>query len=192
MARSSLTKVTNDLQSDSGSVLLSMVLGEQLEFQIQLGFLAIATSDYTYEAVVIEADNVTPGTIPTAAKTGGVQTVLNVRVPTYRGVFDIGNVYVREDVVLYTDNKYYKLRSTVTGKTPGIDSVWELHNPATVYVQFPEWLGSNWSVQPLLNGVVYGLFELRVTEPEGSVFRRTWKPVRGLVSLDYSPTAIVS
>lgn len=190
MARSSLTNITNDLQSDSGSILLSLVQGEQLEFAIQLGFLTIATSDYTYEAVVIEGDNVTPGTVPTAAKVGGVPTTLYVRVPNYLGAYNLNDPYPRESVVLY-NGTYYKARTTATGKTPGTDPAWEEHNPATVYVQIPDTLGSTWSTQPVLNGVVYGLFELRVTEPEGSVYKRTWKPVRGLISLDYSPTAIV-
>ncbi len=59
-----------------------------------------------------------------------------------------------------------------------------------IYIQFPQTLGSTWAVQPLPDSRTYGFFELRITEPTSS-FPKTWKPVRGLVALSYSPTDIV-
>jgi hypothetical protein len=56
-----------------------------------------------------------------------------------------------------------------------------------VYIQFPSALGSTWLVQPTPDTKVYGFFELRVSEP-GGTFPKTWKPLRGLVALSYSPT----
>ena len=57
MARSLLTNTTNDLITDSGAVLWSLVTGEQLEFPITLNFLKDTTqkllNNYIFEAVVI-------------------------------------------------------------------------------------------------------------------------------------------
>ncbi len=57
-----------------------------------------------------------------------------------------------------------------------------------VYLQFPKNLAANWTVAPSVNYPVYGFFEMRVTEPVDSVFRRTWKPIRGMVEILFSPT----
>jgi len=48
-----------------------------------------------------------------------------------------------------------------------------------------------WAVQPTIIAPVYGFFELRVTEPNGNIYPRTWKPMRGLVQYLYSPTQVV-
>ena len=39
MARSQLTEISEDLNTDSGSVLWSLVRGEQLEFPITMNFI---------------------------------------------------------------------------------------------------------------------------------------------------------
>ena len=52
MARSRISSKTIDLQSDNGSVIWSLVQGEQLEFQVSLEFLS-DMKDYVIEAVVI-------------------------------------------------------------------------------------------------------------------------------------------
>jgi hypothetical protein len=48
-----------------------------------------------------------------------------------------------------------------------------------------------YAVTPTANTPVYGFFELRVTEPSGGVYTRTWKPVRGMVEILFSPTDLV-
>ena len=195
MARSAITAITDDLIDDSGSVLWSLIQGEQLEFPIVLNFVAVATSDYTYEAVVIEALNEDGATtVPTRARPSGVQTTLAVRVPTFKGVWDPAIQFFREDVVLY-DNVYYRLdRSIYTlSSLPSAGSPWVVHNPGTVYLQIPASLSvlPAWAIQPSITSPVYGYLELRITEPGGGVYQRTWKPVRGMVQLRYSPTANV-
>ena len=82
MARGSLTALSTDLQSDSGSVLWSLVRGEQLEFPIKLNFLENASIGYSFEAVVIEVLNV-PGQSgkPDTIRASGVQDVLTVWTP---------------------------------------------------------------------------------------------------------------
>lgn len=196
MGRTAITSTTVDLTSDNGNALWSLVQGEQLEFPVVLNFLSIATSDYTFEAVVMEADNVLNDEgIPTKAKLGGVTNTLTVRVPTYKGAWAAATAYNGEDVVYYaTTNKYYKLKgglNYVNATTPDLDPVWEEHLPNTVYVQFTATLGTDWIVQPQTDNPVYGFFELSVQEPATVTFRRTWKPVRGLVEYHYSPTFLV-
>lgn len=196
MARTSILSTTKDLTSDNGNSLWSLVQGEQLEFPIILNFLNIATSDYLFEAVVMEADN-TAGDkgVPTKAKTGGINDTLVIRIPLYRGEWDSNTAYNAEDVVYYpTNSQYYKLKSgsDYTSTTaPSLDSNWVVHSPNTVYVQFPGTLGSNWATQPAADNPVYGFFELSVQEPATVTYRRTWKPVRGLVEFLYSPTFLV-
>lgn len=194
MARSRINEVSDDLITDSGSVLWSFVKGEQLEFPITMNFVENSTAGYTYEAVVVEGANVSgQDNPPETIQPNGAQTVLVVRVPVYRGNWDPPQAYNKEEVVLYS-GIYYKLKSgagRVNSTPPNLDSVWEVTTLSKIYVQFPKTLGSNWAVSPIVGKPVYGFFELRVTEPNDSIFIRTWKPVRGMVEILFSPTDIV-
>jgi hypothetical protein len=195
MARSRLTDTTQDLIADGGSVLWSLVKGEQLEFPITLNFIADASvkpdNNYVYEVVVIEAANVVGQTErPTAVRTGGVQTTLFVRLPVYVGTWQSTETYNKEEVVKY-NNKYYKLISgagVVDATAPNTSALWAETVLNRIYVQFPASLGSTWTVKPIVDSPAYGFFELRVTEPTDQIFTRTFKPVRGMVELLFSPT----
>jgi hypothetical protein len=194
MARSRLTNTSDDLLSDSGGVLWSFIKGEQLEFPVTLNFIENASSGYTYEAVVIEALNEAGQTDkPAVIKPNGIQTQLNVRVPTYRGNWDSAQAYNREELVKY-NSKYYKLISGVartSAVTPDLDALWVESIINKIYLQFPSTLGATWEISPQNDSPVYGFFELRVTEPADAVYRRTWKPIRGMVEILFSPTEIV-
>lgn len=156
------------------------------------GITAVVNS-YTYEASVIEANNaVDQSSEPTSIKSNGVTTTLYIRVPINRGTWVSGQAYSVEDVVLYNgtyykqNNGYQGLTSTVT---PNLDTArWAVTEINRVYVQFPKTLGSTWSQQATVSSPVYGFFELRVTESANIVYPKTWKPVRGLVEILYSPT----
>lgn len=192
MARSKILNPTVDLQTDSGGVLWSLVQGEQQEFMINLTFLTNAYG-YTYEAVVMEALNLVDGEIPKLPKVGGINTTLTVRVPIEKGLWNPLTAYDREDVVSYS-GLYYKLSSgtaRVNASPPDSDSTWVLYVPNKVYIQFPSTLSSTWSPLPSAEFPAYGFFELAVTEPSGGVYQRTWKPMRGLVEILYSPTFLV-
>jgi hypothetical protein len=199
MARSRLTNTSQDLISDGGAVLWSFVKGEQLEFPITLNFIEDASvkpsNNYQYEAVIVEANNVAAQTDrPTSIKTGGVQTTLFVRLPIYLGTWQSAQAYNKEEIVLY-GNKYYKLLQG-SGRTssvlPNLDPYWEETVLNKIYVQFPSTLASTWSVQAYADNAVYGFFELRVTEPTDQIFTRTFKPVRGMIEILFSPTSEVT
>ena len=194
MARSKLTAPANDLISDSGGILWSFIKGEQLEFPITMNFIKDVTLGYIFEAVVVEADNVVGQTDqPTTVKSGGVQAHMVVRVPIYRGTWNATSAYNKEDVILYS-GVYYRLAAgtgRVSSTLPTADPNWIVTTLNKVYVQFPATLINSWSVQPGINYAVYGFFELRVTEPTDPIFSRTWKPVRGMVEVMFSPTDIV-
>lgn len=196
MARSRLTNVSLDLITDAGAILWSMVRGEQLEFPIVLNFILDATlkstGNYIYEAVVIEAANVAgQSEKPTSVQPSGVQTRLFVRIPKYIGVWSGTTNYTKEDIVKYED-KYYKLNyglSYMSATVPTADDVrWSETVLNKIYVQYPASLGSTWSVKPTVTSNTYGFFELRVTEPTDIIFSRTFKPIRGMVELLFSPT----
>jgi hypothetical protein len=191
MARSRLLNPAIDLITDGGDVLWSFVRGEQLEFPVTLNFVENVMGGYTYEAVVVEANNAVEQTsVPTAVKPSGVTTTLTVRVPTNRGNWDSAQAYNKEEVVYY-GGKYYKLLSGVAvtnSTTPNLSTNWVETTLSKVYLQFPKTLGSTWSQTPTVSTSVYGFFELRVTEPQDNIFRRTWKPVRGMVEILFSPT----
>lgn len=199
MARSRLTNTTQDLIADGGAVLWSFVKGEQLEFPVTLNFVEDATlkpsNNYVYEAVVVEAANVVAQTDrPTTALVGGVQTKLVVRLAEFIGTWQAGVAYNKEDVVLY-ENTYYKLTqgiARISSITPAIDPLWVATQLNKIYLQFPSTLASTWAVQPLVDSPVYGFFELRVTEPQDTIFTRTFKPVRGMVEILFSPTDVVA
>lgn len=194
MARAVLTDLQQDLNTDSGAVLWSIIRGEQLEFPITLSFLENASDGYTYEAVVMEALNVADQEEkPTTLRPSGVNTTLVVRVLTDRGTWDAAQAYNREEFVYY-DAKYYKLSegtARISSTVPSLDVAWVVHQPNIIYVQFPATLGGTWTVQPGVAYNVYGFFELRVTEPNDAIFTRTWKPVRGMLEMLYSPTEAV-
>jgi hypothetical protein len=197
MARSKITETSVDLQADSGSVLWSLIQGEALEFPVTLNFLTNAGAGYEYEAVIMEALNVSGDTsVPEVVRPSGVNTTLNVRVPFERGDWNAANAYSREDVIYY-NLVYYKLAvgaNRVSSTVPSSDvGFWEPYVPNKIYIQFPATLSAApaWAVQPNIAQDVYGFFELSVQEPAGGVFRRTWKPMRGLVKLGYSPTLAV-
>ena len=194
MARSLLTDTSSDINTDSGSVLWSVVKGEQLEFPITMNFVLDATTGYQYEAVVVEALNISGQTDrPTAIKPSGIQTVLTVRVPTNRGTWQAVQAYNQEEIVLY-NNIQYRLVSgaaRVSSLTPNADPYWSETILNKIYVQFMSSLGTTWAIQPTSISNTYGFFELRVTEVSNSIFARTWKPIRGMVEVLFSPTDIV-
>jgi hypothetical protein len=195
MARSRLTNTTQDLVTDAGAVLWSLVKGEQLEFPVILNFVEDAsvkpTNNYIYEAVIVEANNITNQTErPTSVRPSGQKSTLFVRLPYYVGQWSATSAYNKEEVVEYAQ-KYYKLLSGIarTNNTaPSSDPLWEETVLNKIYVQFPAGLISAWSVQPVVDSPVYGFFELRVTEPTDAVFTRTFKPVRGMLEVLFSPT----
>lgn len=194
MARSKINEIGEDLINDGGSVLFSFVKGEQLEYPITLAFASNVLTGFTYEAVVVEGDNIAgQDDKPTNIKTNGIQNTLNVRVPIYKGVWDAPTAYNMEDIVFY-NSKYYRLTAGVGRVSiiaPSADTAWVETTLNKIYIQFPAALAGNWSVMPQVGSPTYGFFELRVTEPNNSIFRRTWKPVRGMVEILFSPTDLV-
>lgn len=199
MSRSRLVNPTQDLQADAGAVLWSFVKGEQLEFPITLNFIEDVTvkpsNNYVYEAVVVEAQNIEGQTTkPTTIQPAGVQTVLTVRRPTFIGTWNASIAYNKEEIVLY-NGIYYKLlkgAGRVDSTLPNVDPLWEVTALNIIYLQFPSSLANTWNIQPSVNKPVYGFFELRITEPTDPVFQRTWKPVRGMVEILFSPTDVVA
>jgi hypothetical protein len=77
MARSKITSASQDLISDNGSVLASIVDGEQIHLEVTLNWLT-SLSDYTLKVTVLEALNAGDGKIPTAVRPGGVNTQLPI------------------------------------------------------------------------------------------------------------------
>jgi hypothetical protein len=200
MARSRITDTRQDLITDGGAVLWSIIQGEQLEFPVVLNFIEDASvkpsNNYIYEAVVVEAANIQDQVErPTQVELGGIQTRLFVRLPVYLGQWQAAVAYNKEDVILYS-GKYYKLlfgSARISSTTPDVDPLWEETLLNRIYIQFPDTLSLNWlSAAPNVNSPVYGFFELRVTEPTDPVFSRTFKPIRGMVEILFSPTANVA
>jgi len=190
MARDRITRSTQDLTSDPGSVLVSVVMGEQFEFAVTLDMVAVANSSYTYEAALIEAANDGKGTKPKIVEPGGIGSSLPIRLCTYLGDWNATTGYDAEDVVDY-DGRSYRLTSgtnRVDATKPDVDDAWTIHDKRTLYVQFASTLGTTYAVQPTADIPTYAFFELRVTEQNDPIYNTTWKPVRGLVEFLFSPT----
>ena len=64
MSRSKITSTSKDLITDDGSVLVSLVQGEQIHLSFTLGWLTNISS-YTITAKVVEANNLGDGVKPT-------------------------------------------------------------------------------------------------------------------------------
>lgn len=194
MARSNITGGSQDIVQDDGAVLISIVQGEQIEWQIDLNFIEIVTPSYIFEAVIIEGANDGAGSEPIGAEPAGIEDTLVTRIPTDNGSWGAGNTYAYGDYVFnVTDSLYYYCFGNPTiGLSPELDlSNWEVFERNRVFIQFGATLSTGYAVQPGVNNPVYGFFELRVTEPANPIYTRTWKPTRGLVEFRYSPTELV-
>jgi hypothetical protein len=193
MARSRIAAPTSDPISDNGAVLWSLVLGEQLEYPIDVSFIDDA-EDYEFSAYVIEGENVEDQEEkPDKYKTGGIVTQLVVRVPVNLGEWDSATAYNNDDLVSYEDKWYTRVGgSAVVDDTPPSESDdWESSVANRVWVKLPETLATNWTVQPNANYNTYGFFELLVREPSG-LFPKKWKPTRGMLEICFSPIEIAT
>jgi len=193
MARATIYQPTKDVVSDGGAVLWSIVKGEQLEFEVELEFLDNATA-FTYEAVLVEALNVEgQEEPPTSMLPGGVQTNVPFRLPVISGVWNELTAYTTGDIVQYNSEYFIKIApgAAIDSIVPSLSPDWATTNVNLIYLQFLKEFCSTWSFQPTVSTPAYGYFELRVTEPGGASFQRTWKPVRGMVQFLFSPTDIV-
>lgn len=196
MARSKITAISTDLISDSGSVLWSVIQGEQLEFPLVLDFVEdVRDANLEFEAAIVEGLNDGTGTRPKMVAESPVLTTLPIRFPAYIGVWDANAAYSIGEVVQYSDAYYERVSGiAVTDATPPAASPdWKESSLKTLYVQLPATLSINpaWSVGPAVDAPVYGFFELRVTELNHTTYPRTWKPVRGMLEIFFSPTALV-
>jgi hypothetical protein len=194
MARSLITATSaGQLQNDSGSILWSIIQGEQLEFTVTLGFLT-DISNYVFEAAVMEALNTVDGTAPILTKPSGVQTKLPIIVPNPRGLWLATNSYSTDDFVYDSQGLSYKKitgTSVVSSVVPSLDAAWIRYTNNQIRIRFPATLGATWALQPTPTTDVYGFFELSVGEPVGLAYPKTWKPMRGMVELQFSPTLLV-
>jgi len=82
MARSKINSKSKDLIKDNGSVLVSVVEGEQIHMGVTLGWLT-NLSGYTIIAKIVEADSSSlnhtdPTSLPTAKQSGGQVTTLPI------------------------------------------------------------------------------------------------------------------
>jgi hypothetical protein len=78
MPRSNITSASKDLIYDDGSVLVSVIKGEQTRLNITVGWIT-NLSGYTITAKIIEADNVQgSGQIPSTAASSPTVTTLTV------------------------------------------------------------------------------------------------------------------
>ena len=194
MARARLDAVeSDDIMSDGGKKLFSIAQGEQLEFPITLNFLD-SVEGYSFDAAAVEALNVAGQTEqPVAIEPAGLKTLLSVRVPVDRGAWGAAEAYTQGQFVLH-EGIYYHLQygvNRVSSTEPADDPLWIVTKPNNVYVQIPAALGSTYSVQPTVGSPIYAFLELKVQEPVDALYQRTWKPVRGVIEMLFSPVDVV-
>lgn len=80
MARSRLTSTSNDLITDNGSVLISVIQGEQIHLELTLNWLTNLTG-YDIDIIVQEGENDGQGSIPKIVQPSGQTTVLSYLNP---------------------------------------------------------------------------------------------------------------
>ena len=157
MARSSLTNTNIEDGSDNGSVLLSIIDGEQLQRQVTIGWVTNLTS-YNIHIRIIEAMNDGAGSLPTEIKAGGVKRLLTTAS---------GHIH------------------SISGNKFKFVVPWDI--------------AKNFSPRPAPSAPSYAFFELEVGEPgtgDGTdpignaapITSQVWKPLRGLLAVNYSPT----
>jgi len=78
MPRSKITSQSKDIITDDGSVLVSLIKGEQTRLEVTLNWLT-NLAGYTILSKIIEADNVqSSGTIPATAASSPTVTTLTI------------------------------------------------------------------------------------------------------------------
>jgi hypothetical protein len=101
MARSRINSKSKDLIKDNGSVLVSVVEGEQIHMGVTLGWLT-SLAGYTITAKIVEADSSSiihtdPTSLPIAKQAGGqVRTLPIIDVDATDNTF---NIVIPEDLV---------------------------------------------------------------------------------------------
>ena len=149
--RNAITTFANTAVDDGGNTLFTLAIGEQLEFPVALNFLSGDLSGLTFEAVVIEAENLAGQTsAPKTVAANAAKTKLNVRVPTYRGNWQGDQAYSMEDIVV-SGGVYYARTvgvNIVSPSAPNVSSEWVVADPRVVYIQSPMTLGSDWKLRP--------------------------------------------
>lgn len=189
MARSKLPNPANDLISDAGAVLFSIVMGEQFEYPFLISNLPLPVSRYELTAGVVEAENIEFQTEKPRAINGNtpVFTPLEIRLPTIIGVWEPGLAVGVNEIVYYGDRMYVRKSGSVISTEPPITSdEYEEVPRGRAYLRIPETLGTDWEVQPGVDYNTYGFIEVSVAERSGD-FKKVWKPVRGMVEILYSP-----
>jgi len=192
MARSNITSISQNLRSDDGAVLFSLVKGEQIEFPINLSFVNIDIGDYTIACSILEGDNGDLGKAPVTIQPGGISIHPEIRKPINLGDWDATTNYSYNEYVTYNAETYI-LIDTVGGiseVTPDVDDRWQVHIPTIVYIRIPKTLGDGWVESPEVDLPVYGFLEIIISEPVTTPFKQIWKDVRGLVAIRFSPTAV--
>ena len=159
MARSKISSPTRDIITDDGSVLLSVVQGEQPHLEFTIGWLTNMTN-FNVHARLIEGSNDWEGTKPTSVKTGGVKLLLSKDNGFIRGVNDGDNKFT---VVIPYNVSAGMLPQPTPNKPVYMFIDLEIGEPGT---------GSD--MDPIGE----------VATPD----KQIWKPVRGLVEVVYSPT----
>lgn len=184
MARSRIVDPTDDLVTDTGSILFSLIQGEQLELPVVLEGLEQPAAGYLITATLREAANVALQTSPPdMEKVGGVLDTLTVRVPPYIGAWQTVFNYNEGDLVSY-QGEYYICIVAGSGAETNTAS-WETIHPGTAFIRFTSLLSTDWDVQPTASTHTYGFLEVKAEETTGA-FARVWKPIRGMVQYQYT------
>lgn len=191
MARTTTTATTS-LVTDTSSVLWSITQGEQLEFNVTISFIS-DLENYIFEAVVVEADNTSSyKTRPTTIQTNGKKLRLDTRL---HDTWDPYSVYAVGQLIRHGTVIYERIVAGTSLTPPDMDTTnWAVNtkrSASEVFIRFPSYLSDNWTEKPTVSKNIYGFFELRVTEPV-LVFPRTWKPIRGMIEIAFSPTVLVN
>ena len=193
MARSRFNNITSDAINDGGTVLISLVQGEQIELPVIVDFIEDPTL-YNYEAALVEADNQAEQTTPPVKIKGSpTKSTLTVRIPSWKGVWSASTAYTTGNLVSVNGSIYERIgyaANVVDSESPSTpDSTkWMLSHRGKLFIQLTSDLSSTY-LPPSVGSPSYGFLELRVTEKAGA-FPRTYKPIRGVVEFLFSPTHI--
>lgn len=158
MARSRLSNTTKSLIDDDGSVLLSVVNGEQLQISVQAEWIVNLTG-YNIHCRIIEGNNDGNGTKPSIIKPGGQVKLLT-----------ISNGFIR-DVTTNNTFKFVIPWNLIAGYSP------QPLPDKPVYAFFELEIG-----EPGTGDTTDPVGDT------AAVDKQVWKPLRGLVEILYSPT----
>ena len=179
MARSQITRANLDQTSDTGTLLQSLIRGEQLQTNVALGWFT-NINGVTLTPRLIEADmtnvsfsNGRAEPYPSTVRSGAQSMQLPICYQ-FRAASGPGGTVVDGDLRTESANTPYTIALDTGFTSNSFTIIWD------------DAIGTGWQQAPRPDRPSYAFFELEVRDTGAGDKQQIYKPLRGLIEVRYS------